>query len=92
MDPKTIIQGAIRIKRVAHAYLFYGPSLEDQQETALWFAQVMNCEAVSIASQPCGRCSACQKIERGVHPDVIFSKPHGAIRSIRIEEIRRIQR
>jgi DNA polymerase-3 subunit delta' len=50
--------------------LFEGVAGLGQQQTALWLARRMNCEA-GADERPCGRCWSCRQIAKDQHPDVI---------------------
>jgi DNA polymerase III delta' subunit len=89
--PKTILKQSVLKGRVAHAYLFYGPEISCLAEAAQWLAQALNCPNFSVSEEPCGDCTSCQKISKKIHPDVSICLPRGALRSIRIEQIRKIQ-
>ena len=84
---KRVLQGAIKNNRVPNAYLFVGPKGTGKLKTALAFAMALNCEKENIDS--CGRCSPCEKIKAGVHPDVINLVPKGT--SIKIDEMRELK-
>ncbi|GIV59386.1 MAG: DNA polymerase III subunit delta' [Rhodothermaceae bacterium] len=60
--------------RVAHAYLFHGPDGVGKRAVALAFAQTLQC--VHGEEAPCGRCIACNKVRRLIHPDVHVLFPH----------------
>lgn len=60
--------------RVAHAYLFYGPDGVGKRATALAFAQTLLCERGG--DDACGRCLACTKVTRLLHPDVHVLFPY----------------
>ncbi len=53
-----------------HAYVLAGPDHIGKRLLAQEFALALNCPAVSETGVPCRVCSICQRIERGVHPDV----------------------
>jgi DNA polymerase-3 subunit delta' len=74
-------------KRVAHAYLFYGPGGTGKRTLAEIFASAINCEASD--DDACGSCLSCRKAARGTHPDIVTVKPQGTF--IRIAEIRALQ-
>ena len=82
-----LLRNALEHERLAHAYLFSGPSGVGKHETAVQMAKVLACEAA--VRDACDVCVACHKIETGNHPDVLDIKPEGA--SIRIEHIRTMQ-
>lgn len=62
------LRRSIANNRLAHAYLFGGPEGVGKALLALRLAQALNCERAGV--DPCLRCRACQRIERGNHPDV----------------------
>ncbi len=74
--------------RLAHAYLFVGPSNIGKGETALAIAKSVNCEAVE-GEEFCDTCPSCVKINSGNHPD-IFVIDNGYGESIKIEQIREL--
>ena len=53
--------------RVSHAYLFIGPHHIGKTTMALSLAQALNCTG---EERPCGECLSCQRIKRGIHPDL----------------------
>src|SRR5262245_46662295 len=77
--------------------IFAGPEGVGKRLTALAVAQTLNCLSVrlkpdstsdsSIEIDACGKCAACTRIARGVHPDVLLIEP-GDSGSIKIEPIR----
>ena len=75
--------------------LFTGPSGIGKRLTALAAAQTLNCLKGSTFQVPgsgfdaCGKCTACKRIARGVHPDVIIVEP-GDSGAIRIDQVRDI--
>lgn len=85
---KSLLQHALRSGRVAHAYLFAGPSGSGRHETALAFAQALFCE--QGGDDACGECLSCRKVSHGNHPDLHVIEPDGA--SVKIEQIRELQR
>jgi len=91
LTPIHILKQSLENGRLAHAYLFYGPELKEQHEKALWLAQALNCPESISKSNPCLKCSTCERIAKGNYPDVIEVFPHGAMRVIRINEARQIQ-
>ncbi|MCK5259631.1 MAG: AAA family ATPase [Candidatus Omnitrophica bacterium] len=75
-------------ERLAHAYLFIGPSGIGKTETAVAVAKLMNCQDAQ-GGIFCDTCSSCIKINTGNHPDVIVID-NGNDESIKIEQIREL--
>lgn len=82
--------------RLAHAYLLVGPPHVGKMTLAVNIAQAVNCPERD-GGAPCGACSQCQRIARGVHPDVqVIGVGSGeedgpARRDIRIDQVREIE-
>lgn len=64
-----LLRSAVRGGRVSHAYLFVGPPGVGRHDTAIAFAQLLNCERPA-GGDACGECRACRQIAEGKHPDV----------------------
>jgi DNA polymerase-3 subunit delta' len=75
--------------RVAHAYLLTGPPQVGKTRLALALAQSLNC---GEPDPPCGQCRSCLGIAQGVHPDVQVVAGTGAGRTIKIDQVRALQR
>lgn len=59
--------------RLAHAYLFAGPSGVGKQQAALALACAKNCP--DAPGKGCGRCDVCKRIWEGHHPDIRVIPP-----------------
>jgi DNA polymerase III subunit gamma/tau len=82
----TTLKNAIKLNRVAHAYLFCGPRGVGKTSIARIFAKSLNC--VNGPSEiPCGKCSNCVDITAGNSMDVL--EIDGASNR-RIDDIREI--
>src|SRR5579863_6638591 len=72
----TVLQNAIRMGRIAHAYLFCGPRGCGKTSTARLLSRALNClgpdgAAGMPAPDPCGVCDLCRRIRDGSAMDVI---------------------
>ena len=83
--PIGLLTSSIEQARVAHAYLFAGPAGVGKGLVAREFAKALNCERGG--TRPCNECVTCRKIDHGTHPDVLWFRPAGAMRIIRVEQV-----
>jgi DNA polymerase III subunit delta' len=86
---KRLIQQMIRSGQVPHALLFSGLAGIGKAAAALELAKALNCQSVNGALS-CDRCTSCQKIAGGLHPDLIWVKPDGAF--IKLDQIRELRK
>jgi DNA polymerase-3 subunit delta' len=83
-----LIQRGLATQRLSQSYLMVGPPRVGKTTLALYLARAVNC--VSTGHRPCGACGHCQKIAKGIHPDVrLIDEPAS---DIGIDQIRDIQR
>ncbi|MCI8394472.1 MAG: DNA polymerase III subunit gamma/tau [Bacilli bacterium] len=55
---KTMLQNAVKNKKISHAYIFTGPRGTGKTSTAKVFAKSINCEH-PIDGEACGTCNSC---------------------------------
>ena len=88
------LKTAIKVGRLAHAYLFLGPEGVGKGTTARALAAVLNCEAALADGDACGLCPSCIRLAAGTHPDYLEIRPtsEGRQPQIKIEQIREFRR
>lgn len=72
---KTLLEQTaqmVRTGREPHSIILHGEKGLGKRTIAKYIAAQLMCE--SRAGVPCGKCRACQLIERDAHPDLIFAK------------------
>lgn len=72
----TVLQNALRLGRIAHAYLFCGPRGCGKTSTARLLARALNCigadgSLTAPTPEPCGVCAMCRGIREGSAMDVV---------------------
>ncbi|MCY0902075.1 MAG: DNA polymerase III subunit gamma/tau, partial [Firmicutes bacterium] len=66
----TTLKSALRLDRLAHAYLFSGPRGTGKTTLAKLLAKAVNCEARVDGCEPCNQCPTCMGIMAGSIMDV----------------------
>jgi len=91
-----LLERSLEKKRLAHAYLFSGDSMDELENMARTLAKALNCAAARAAGRPslqsCGQCDSCRRIERDAHPDVLWVRPESKSRIITIDQMRELMR
>jgi DNA polymerase-3 subunit gamma/tau len=67
----TTLKNAIRLNKIAHAYLFCGSRGVGKTTLARLFAKALNCQALTAEQEPCNECPSCLEIASGQSLDVI---------------------
>lgn len=74
---KTLLEQTaqmVRTGREPHSIILHGEKGLGKKTAARYIAAQLMCE--SRTGVPCGKCRACQLIERDAHPDLIFAVPN----------------
>ncbi len=68
----TTLTNALRLEKIAPAYLFTGPRGTGKTSSARILAKSLNCMASQVpTAQPCGKCEVCSSIASGAALDII---------------------
>ncbi|MFY9380901.1 MAG: hypothetical protein WBI55_00865 [Eubacteriales bacterium] len=87
---KKNVATIIRRGEAAHAYIIEGGQGSGKTMFAHLFAAALICEGKGDGALPCGVCTPCRKVERGVHPDVI-TVDRGDRATLGIDTIREVR-
>ena len=86
-DTIGMLRGILRKGVIAHCYLFSGEDGVGKTLAAHELAKALICREAEADS--CGVCSACHRIDSGIHPDVHVIG--GEERQIKIDQVRTIE-
>jgi len=82
----ALLRRSLEAGRIAHAYLFEGIDAGCLKETALALVQAVFCGA----TDGCGECDACRRVQGLNHPDLHLLQSDGAF--IKVDQVRELQR
>lgn len=71
---KKQLSNAVQNQHIAHAQLFQGPTGGAQTAMALAFISYLFCTQRD-GDDACGTCPSCQKVHKGIHPDIVYVFP-----------------
>lgn len=86
------LRQALTRDAVPHALLITGPEGIGKTTLAMTLAQALLCQAQDPAQRPCGACSACRRVVKGVHPDLLIVKPEEEGGTLKITALREMER
>ena len=84
---KHISSGGVR-----HAYLFCGPPGVGRRTLAKQFVQALNCLQPPVPGEACGVCRLCEQTAREQQPDLHIIQMAEEASTIKVEQIRELQR
>ncbi|GIV62966.1 MAG: DNA polymerase III subunit delta' [Bellilinea sp.] len=87
-----LLRQHIQRGEVRHAYLFSGPPGVGRRTLALAFARALNCPQPLQPGEPCGECRTCRQIARMEHADLSVIQAAQGASSLKVEQVRELQR
>ena len=78
--------------RIHHAYLITGPSGVGRRTLALRIAQALNCTQPPRKGNPCLKCHTCTQIFQMAFPDLAIIQAEQRAGTIKVDQVRQIQR
>jgi DNA polymerase-3 subunit delta' len=78
--------------QVRHAYLISGDDGIGKRTLAIQFARALNCTETGENGEFCGVCRACSLILKGAHPDIHEIRPEEGSATIKVDQVRDLQR
>ncbi len=86
---KSQIESFISKDKIPHAIILEGARGLGKRTLAKLISKACVCE--KTWEKPCGKCIHCKKVDREVHPDVIYPEKSGALHTYNIETIREMR-
>jgi DNA polymerase-3 subunit delta' len=87
-----LLAGQIARDRLRHAYLITGPPGVGRCTLALALAQAINCSTPLAPGVPCQTCRTCSQIGRQQHPDLALVQAETVGGTLKVDQIRELQR
>ncbi len=87
-----LLAGQIARDSLRHAYLITGPPGVGRRTLALTLAQALNCPTPRAPGIPCENCRTCSQIGRQQHPDLSIVQAEEVGGTLKVDQIRELQR
>jgi DNA polymerase III subunit delta' len=82
---KKQLSQSVLNEHIAHAQLFHGPNGGAQLAMAMAFTSFLFCTNRQ-GEDSCGTCPSCQKVHKGIHPDIVYLFPSVTTKKIKEAE------
>ncbi|MBP6054346.1 MAG: DNA polymerase III subunit delta [Cytophagaceae bacterium] len=82
---KKQLSQSVLNEHIAHAQLFHGPTGGAQLAMAMAFTSFLFCTNRQ-GDDACGACPSCQKVHKGIHPDIVYLFPSVTTKKIKEAE------
>ncbi len=82
---KKQLSQSVLNEHIAHAQLFHGPTGGAQLAMAMAFTSFLFCTNRQ-GEDSCGACPSCQKVQKGIHPDIVYLFPSVTTKKIKEAE------
>ena len=82
---KKQLSQSVLNEHIAHAQLFHGPTGGAQLAMAMAFTSFLFCMNRQ-GDDACGTCPSCQKVHKGIHPDIVYLFPSVTTKKIKEAE------
>ena len=89
---RDLLGRALAAGRLPPALLFVGPRGVGKRTLALAVARALLCPDGAPQGDACGRCPACHRTSKALHPDLFLAEPEGATLTLKIERVRELVR
>jgi len=85
LQTKKQLSQSVLNEHIAHAQLFHGPNGGAQLAMAMAFTSFLFCTNRQ-GEDSCGTCPSCQKVHKGIHPDIVYMFPSVTTKKIKEAE------
>jgi len=89
---RDLLGRALAAGRLPPALLFVGPRGVGKRTLALAVARALLCPDGAALGDACGKCPACHRSGKALHPDLFLAEPEGATLTLKIERVRDLVR